>query len=96
MHKCTMVLKCRNDLAPPYLIDSFYANNFNYSYSTRNSSKLRIPIARTEYYHRSFLLSGYNAWNEVVQHLKDNALLWSSIWISCGKPSRGIVAQIMR
>ncbi len=23
MHECTMVLKCRNGLAPPYLINSF-------------------------------------------------------------------------
>ncbi len=35
-------------------------------------------------------------WNEVVQPLKDNALFWSSIWISCGKPREGEVAQIMR
>ncbi len=35
-------------------------------------------------------------WNEVVQPLKDNALFWSSIWISCGKPREGVVAQIMR
>ncbi len=33
MHKCTMVFKCRNGLAPPYLIDSFNANTFNHSYS---------------------------------------------------------------
>ncbi len=45
MHKCTVVFKCRNGLAPPYLIDSFNANTFNQSYSTSNSSKLRIPIA---------------------------------------------------
>ncbi len=55
MDKCTMVFKCRNGLAPPYLIDSFNANTFIHSYSTRNSSKLRIPMDRTEYYLRSFL-----------------------------------------
>ncbi len=42
MHKCTMVFKCGNGLAPPYLIDSFNANTFNISYSTRNSSKLGL------------------------------------------------------
>ncbi len=26
MHKCTIVFKCRNGLALPYLIDSFNAN----------------------------------------------------------------------
>ncbi len=45
MHKCTMNFKCRNGLAPLYLIDSFNANTFNHSYRTRNSSILRIPIA---------------------------------------------------
>ncbi len=46
MHKCTTAFKCRNGLAPPYPIDSFNANTFNHSYSTRNSSKLRIPMTR--------------------------------------------------
>ncbi len=35
-------------------------------------------------------------WNKEVQHLKDNALFWSSIYILCGKPRDGVVAQIMR
>ncbi len=75
MHKCTMVFKCRNGLAPPYIIDSFNANTFNHSYSTRNSSKLRIPIARTEYYHRSFLISGCNAWNNLHDHIRKSVSL---------------------
>ncbi len=54
MHKCAMVFKYRNGSAPLYRIDSFNANTFNHSYSTRNSSKLRIPMARTEYYHKAF------------------------------------------
>ncbi len=69
MHKCTMVFKCRNGLAPPYLIDSFNANTFNHSYSTRNSSKLIIPIARTEYYHRGFLIFECNACNNLPDYI---------------------------
>ncbi len=34
--------------------------------------------------------------NEVVQHLKDYTLFWSSIWISCVKLREGDVDQIMR
>ncbi len=75
IHKCTMVFKCSNGLAPAYLIDSFNANNFNHSYSTRNSSKLRIPIARTEYYHRSFLISGCNAWNNLHDYIRKSVSL---------------------
>ncbi len=70
MHKCTMVFKCRNGLAPPYLINSFNANTFNHSYSTTKSSKLRIPITRNEYYHRSFLISGCNAWNNLPDYIR--------------------------
>ncbi len=69
MHTSTIFFNCRNGLAPPYLIDSFNANTFNHSYSTRNSSKLRIPIAGTEYYHRSFLISGCNAWNNLPDYI---------------------------
>ncbi len=43
MHKCTMIFKCRNGLALPYLIDSFNVNTFNHSYSTRNSSNSEYP-----------------------------------------------------
>ncbi len=69
MHKCTMVFKCTNGLAPLYLIDSFNANMFSHSYSTRNSSKLKIPMARTEYYHRNFSISGCNAWNNLPHYI---------------------------
>ncbi len=65
-HKCTMVFKCRNGLAPPYLIDSFNANTFKHSYSTRHSSKLGIPIART---------SGCNAWNNIPDYIRKSVSL---------------------
>ncbi len=35
-------------------------------------------------------------WNEAVQPLKDDALFWKSILVSCGKPREEVVAQIMR
>ncbi len=73
IHKCTSVFKCRNGLAPPCLIDSFNINIFNHSYSTRNTSKLIISIARTEYYHKSFLILGCNAWNNLPDYI------WKSI-----------------
>ncbi len=75
MHKCTMVFKCRNGLAPSYLIDSYNANTFNHSYSTRNSSKLRIPKVRTEYYYRSFLISGCNAWKNLPDYIRKSVSL---------------------
>ncbi len=35
-------------------------------------------------------------WNEAVQPLKDDALFCKNIWVSCGKPREGVVAQIMK
>ncbi len=55
--------------------DSFNANTFNHSYSIRISSKLRIPIDRTEYYHRSFLISGCNAWNKLPDYIRKSVSL---------------------
>ncbi len=75
MHKCTMVFKRRNSLAPLYLIDSFNSNIVYHSYSTRNSYKLRIPIVRTEYYGRSFLISGCNAWNNIPDYIRSSVSL---------------------
>ncbi len=69
MHRCTIFFKCRNGLAPPYVIDSFNANTFNHSYSTKHYSKLIIPIARTEYYNRKFLISGCNAWHNLHDYM---------------------------
>ncbi len=75
LHKFAMVFKCRNGLASLYIIDSFNANTFIHSYSTRHSTKLRIPIARTEYYHRSFLISGCNAWNNLPNYIRKSVSL---------------------
>ena len=35
-------------------------------------------------------------WNEKVEPLKEKSLFWHWVWIDCGKPHDGIVAQIMR
>ncbi len=69
MHKCTMVFKCKNGLDPLYLIGNFNGNTFNHSYSTRNSSNIRISITMTEYYHRRFLISGCNVWNNLPDYI---------------------------
>ncbi len=76
LHECTMAFKCRNGLAPPYLIDNFNANTFfNQGYSTRNSSKFRIPMARTEYYQGSFLICGCNAWHNLPDYIRNSVSL---------------------
>ena len=71
-HKCIMVYKCRNGLAPQYLADLFRSNDVNHSYPTRNSSQLRATKTRTEYYHNSFTVSGQNLWNSLPGSIRDS------------------------
>ncbi len=40
-HKCIMIYKCRNGLAPQYLCDLFNSNDSMHSYNTRNFNQLR-------------------------------------------------------
>ena len=35
-------------------------------------------------------------WNELVEPYKEKSLFWHWVWIDCGKPHDGVVAQIMR
>ncbi len=35
-------------------------------------------------------------WNETVEPYKEKSLLWHWIWIDCGRPREGLVANIMR
>ncbi len=39
-HKCIMIYKCRNGLAPQYLCDLFNSNASMHSYNTQTSSQL--------------------------------------------------------
>ncbi len=64
-HKCVMVYKCHNSLAPSYLEKTFTSNDTKYTYNTRHSSQLRSTKTRTSYYHRSFTVSGYTLWNDL-------------------------------
>ncbi len=34
--------------------------------------------------------------NEIVKPLKDDAMFWDSVWVSCWKPRQGDVHQIMK
>ena len=35
-------------------------------------------------------------WNERVQAQHDTSLFWHDIWVQCGRPHNGEVADIMR
>jgi len=71
LHKCTMVFKCRHNLAPQYLIDLFQANDVNHDHETRFGSSLRATKFRTAYYERSFTISGHRLWNNLPVHIRN-------------------------
>jgi hypothetical protein len=50
LHKCVMIYKCLNNLAPSYLCELFSANNTIHSHHTRQSSQLRTIKTHTENY----------------------------------------------
>ncbi len=73
-HKCMMVYKYRNSLAPQYLCDLFNSNESMHSYNTQNSSQLRATESRTAYYHHSFTVSGLNLWNSLPRNIQESTL----------------------
>ncbi len=64
-HKCVMVYKCRNSLAPSYLEKLFTSNDTKHTYNTKHSSQLRSTKTRTTYYHKSFTVSRHKLWNDL-------------------------------
>ncbi len=70
-HKCVMVYKCRNSLAPSYLENISTSNDTKHTYNTRESSQVRSTKTRTTYYHRSFTVSGYKLWNDLPSTIQN-------------------------
>ena len=69
-HKCVMVYKCRNNLARDYLCNLFNTNGDNHTYNTRNAVDFKLIKTRTEFYHRSFLISSPVLWNNLPNNIK--------------------------
>ena len=67
-HKCVIMYKCLNGLAPSYLCNMFRSSN--HTHETRNSSDLVPPKTRTAYYEKSFFISGTKQWNDLPQRVK--------------------------
>ncbi len=70
-HKCVMVYKCRNSLAPSYLEILFTSNDTKHTYNTMHSAQLRYTKTRTLYYHRSFTVSGHRLWNHLPSTIQN-------------------------
>ncbi len=76
INKCILMYKCCY-LAPCYFTDLFQTNNNIHQYRTRQSNKpvnqtIYMQISqKSEYYNRSFTITGAKVWNILPQNYKD-------------------------
>ena len=61
----TMVFKCLNGLAPPYLCQKFKTRSEVDNCNTRNRDRLHIPLCRTAAGQRAFTFRGQRLWNSL-------------------------------
>ena len=61
----TMVFKCLNGLAPPYLCQKFKTRSKVHNCNTRNRDCLHIPLCRTAAGQRTFTFRGQKLWNSL-------------------------------
>ena len=61
----TMVFKCLNGLAPPYLCQKFKTRSKVHNCNTRNRDRLHIPLCRTAAGQRTFTFRGQKLWNSL-------------------------------
>lgn len=66
----TMMYKCMNLLAPPYLCNKFCKRSSVHSRLTRNQDTLQIPFYRTTTGQRSFHYRAVNLWNSLDDDIK--------------------------
>ena len=70
MHKCILVYKCLNNLAPPYFGDYFIRNKCIHSYNTRNRNDLHLPAPKLSLEKNTFRYSGSILFNKLSRTLK--------------------------
>ena len=70
--KAILVFKSLNQLVPEYLNIFKYVHQVS-TRSTRQSSQnlLYVPKSKSEYYKRSFIISGSFLWNDLSENLKE-------------------------
>ena len=61
----TMVFKCLNGIAPPYLCEKLKTRTEVHNCNTRNRDRLHIPLCRTAAGQRAFTFRGQKLWNSL-------------------------------
>ncbi len=74
MHKCIMVYKCLNGMAPQYLNDKITCNDNIYKYCSRSAKDLHVKKHNTAYYARSKVEQTL-AYNNLPDHIKQQPSL---------------------
>jgi len=54
---------------------------------------LEATVPLTSNRHHNGVVPG---WTEEVAHLRQNSMFWHNLWVDCGRPHCGAVADIMR
>ena len=63
----------------------------------RDVSEAFLKAAKATIPHTSERKSGHiPGWNEFIEPVRRKSLLWHNIWVECGRPKNGLVADIMR
>lgn len=77
-HKLCLFYKMSNNLSPDYL-NSLVPPSIETttSYTLRDASNIRYPMARTQLYYKSFLPSSIRSWNELAPDIKDSSSIQS-------------------
>ena len=70
MHKCILVCKCLNNLAPAYFCDYFMRNNCIQSHNTRNRNDLHLLTPKLSVGKNTFRYSGLVLLNKLPRTLK--------------------------
>ena len=70
-HKCILVFKCVNNLAPPYLSDYSIRNCNVHSYNTRKRNDMHLPKPKLTLGKRTFRYSGALHFNNLPTTIKE-------------------------
>jgi hypothetical protein len=88
----TEVLLCR-DIHCSNLTHLHYVNKYATDITEACLSAAESIIPRTCGRHDSNRIAG---WTEHVQPMRDKSMFWHNLWLECGRPRTGVVADCMR
>ena len=73
-HKCVLMYKSLNNIAPDYLTERFMkvSEPHNRQLRSADNDLLKFPYSRTKYYANSFTVSGAKLWNSLPLNIRQS------------------------